>query len=140
MKIEIDEQLCCKDSNGREWVLVPKQLSKKSEAVLKQYKGSPAISPHAAYKYLVADKPPFKYGDKVIKPMDKLAVGILSFITSIILLALIINVGATHEAHFKYYAGKLVSYLASLPISWVITNVVLLMTVVVILLFNKRRK
>lgn len=121
MKIDLDNDLCCKDINGVEWVLVPLNMRKESENILRKYKTSNTVSANAAYRYLVNDKPTFKYSNGEQRKSDNPINYFLWFVIGIILLALLIHLGVRYLGDIKSIF-TLKDYVVTLPSIWLMVT------------------
>lgn len=123
MKIDLDEDLCCKDVNGVEWTLVPLNMRKDSENILRKYKTSNTVGANAAYRYLVTDKPNFKYNNNVERKVDNPINYFLWFVIGIILLALFIHLGVRYYTDIKNIV-VIREYAISSPSLWLMVSAI----------------
>lgn len=123
MKIDLDEDLCCKDVNGVEWTLVPLNMRKDTENILRKYKTSNTVSANAAYRYLVTDKPNFKYNNNVERKVDNPINYFLWFVIGIILLALFIHLGVRYYTDIKNIV-VIREYAISSPSLWLMVSAI----------------
>lgn len=123
MKIDLDEDLCCKDVNGVEWTLVPLNMRKDSENILRKYKTSNTVSANAAYRYLITDKPVFKYNNNVERKVDNPINYFLWFVIGIILLALFIHLGVRYWGDIRDIIS-FKEHTVSLPPIWLMVSAI----------------
>ena len=138
MKIELDENLSCKDAEGVVWTLVPTLMSDEVDKLAKRYKRDKTMSSDAFYRYLLKQKRSFKQTiDGVAK--EVIAKPKVKRLPQLLILFIMAYFSIKYGGDIYNHLVTNSCYSISIP-SWVIINVFLAMTCLWIILTNKRGK